>query len=111
MIQKIKQTIKEPYNYDEIKDTAEKIIQEILGQPQTIKFRDDGKPTVVILLGPTGVGKTTTIAKIAAEYSLNHEKKVAFITADTYRIAAVEQLKTYAEILNIPVSVIYTHKK
>ncbi|NLK68142.1 MAG: flagellar biosynthesis protein FlhF [Clostridiaceae bacterium] len=108
MIQKIKQTIKEPYNYDEIKDTAEKIIQEILGQPQTIKFRDDGKPTVVILLGPTGVGKTTTIAKIAAEYSLNHEKKVAFITADTYRIAAVEQLKTYAEILNIPVSVIYT---
>lgn len=108
MVQKIKQVIKEPYNYDEIKDVAKKTIKELLGQSETIKFRHDGKPTVVILLGPTGVGKTTTIAKIAADYSLNHDKKVAFITADTYRIAAVEQLKTYAEILNIPVSVIYT---
>ena len=61
-----------------------------------------------MFLGPTGVGKTTTLAKIAADYSLNHKKKIGFITADTYRIAAVEQLKTYAEILNIPISVIYT---
>jgi flagellar biosynthesis protein FlhF len=61
-----------------------------------------------LFLGPTGVGKTTTLAKIAANYSLNHKKKIGLITADTYRIAAVEQLKTYAEILNLPVSVIYT---
>ncbi|UZQ86290.1 hypothetical protein ODU73_000710 [Thermoclostridium stercorarium] len=59
-------------------------------------------------MGPTGVGKTTTLAKLAAEYTLNQRKKIAFISADTYRIAAVEQLKTYAEILNVPVSVIYT---
>ena len=87
---------------------AEKILQKVFGQPQGIEFRSDGKPTVVLFAGPTGVGKTTTLAKIAADCSLNHQKKIGLITADTYRIAAVEQLKTYAEILNIPVSVIYT---
>lgn len=66
------------------------------------------RPTVVALVGPTGVGKTTTIAKIAAHYVLFERAKVALVTIDTYRIAAVEQLKTYAEIINIPVSVVYT---
>lgn len=56
----------------------------------------------VVLVGPTGVGKTTTAAKLAAQYSLVHKKKVAMITLDTYRIAAVEQLATYSRILNIP---------
>lgn len=60
------------------------------------------------LIGPTGVGKTTTIAKIGAKAVLKDGKKVAFITTDTYRIAAIEQLKTYAEILNIPCEVAYT---
>lgn len=60
------------------------------------------------LVGPTGVGKTTTIAKIAAHCMLKHHKKVAFITTDTFRIAAIEQLKTYAKILNIPVEVVYS---
>jgi flagellar biosynthesis protein FlhF len=60
------------------------------------------------VIGPTGVGKTTTLAKIAADCMLNHHKKVAFITTDTYRIAAIEQLKTYAQILNIPLEVCYT---
>ncbi|MEN2776587.1 flagellar biosynthesis protein FlhF [Acetivibrio clariflavus] len=85
-----------------------KLISGLLGKPQTLKLREDGKPTVVIFVGPTGVGKTTTLAKIAADYSLNHKKKVGLITADTYRIAAVEQLKTYGEILGIPVEVIYS---
>ncbi|MDR1060889.1 MAG: flagellar biosynthesis protein FlhF [Clostridiales bacterium] len=79
-----------------------------LGQPETIAMRDDGRPTVAIFVGPTGVGKTTTLAKIAADYALNRSLKVGMITADTYRIAAVQQLKTYAEILGIPLSVIYT---
>ncbi|HZK26249.1 MAG TPA: flagellar biosynthesis protein FlhF, partial [Thermoclostridium sp.] len=60
MVEKIKQVIKEPCNYDEIKDVAKRTIKELLGQSETISFRDDGKPTVVMLLGPTGVGKTTT---------------------------------------------------
>ncbi|MFC7372189.1 flagellar biosynthesis protein FlhF [Fictibacillus iocasae] len=60
------------------------------------------------VVGPTGVGKTTTLAKIAAQAVLKDGKKAAFITTDTYRIAAIEQLKTYAEILNIPCEVVYT---
>src|SRR5690606_23052888 len=62
------------------------------------------------LVGPTGVGKTTTIAKLAAEAVLEHHKKVALITTDTYRIAAIEQLKTYAQLLNIPVEIVYDDK-
>lgn len=65
-------------------------------------------PEVICFIGPTGVGKTTTIAKIAADYMLTKDKKVGLITADTYRIAAVEQLKTYGSILNIPVRVVET---
>ncbi|MBU8906994.1 flagellar biosynthesis protein FlhF [Desertibacillus haloalkaliphilus] len=62
----------------------------------------------VNIVGPTGVGKTTTIAKIAAHCVLKKEKRVALITTDTYRIAAVEQLKTYAKILNVPIEVAYS---
>jgi flagellar biosynthesis protein FlhF len=60
------------------------------------------------VVGPTGVGKTTTLAKIAADCVINHKKKAAFITTDTYRIAAIDQLKTYAQILNIPIEVCYS---
>ncbi|WP_413381571.1 flagellar biosynthesis protein FlhF [Alkalihalobacillus sp. 1P02AB] len=63
---------------------------------------------VLQLVGPTGVGKTTTIAKLAAEATLKKQLKVALITTDTYRIAAVEQLKTYAKILELPLEVAYT---
>ncbi|WP_138859598.1 flagellar biosynthesis protein FlhF [Exiguobacterium mexicanum] len=61
----------------------------------------------MMLVGPTGVGKTTTLAKLAAHYKLEHGLSVGLITTDTYRIAAIEQLKTYAEILDIPVEVAY----
>lgn len=61
---------------------------------------------IVYLVGPTGVGKTTTIAKLAAEQIFKHRRKVGFITSDTYRIAAVEQLRTYASILNAPIEVV-----
>lgn len=66
---------------------------------------EPGKRKVIILVGPTGVGKTTTLAKLAAHFALVENRKVALITADTYRIAAVDQLKTYAEIINIPLDV------
>lgn len=61
----------------------------------------------VNVVGPTGVGKTTTLAKMAADCVLKHRKKVAFITTDTYRIAAIDQLKTYAKILDVPLEVCY----
>lgn len=63
---------------------------------------------ILVFIGPTGVGKTTTMAKLAALYTLTMNKKVGFITSDTYRIAAVEQLKTYSDIMGIPISVIYS---
>lgn len=65
----------------------------------------DGRPLTVALVGPTGVGKTTTIAKLAATYRLKQGKRVGLITCDTYRIAAVDQLRTYAGIINIPLKV------
>lgn len=66
------------------------------------------KPRVLFFMGPTGVGKTTTIAKIASVYAVDRKQKIALLTADTYRIAAAEQLRTYANILEVPFRVIYT---
>ena len=65
-----------------------------------------GTRRVVALVGPTGVGKTTTVAKLAANFKLAHGARVGLITVDTYRIAAVEQLKTYAEIIDLPLAVV-----
>ncbi|WP_277677851.1 flagellar biosynthesis protein FlhF [Gracilibacillus dipsosauri] len=69
--------------------------------------KSDYQKQFVHLVGPTGVGKTTTIAKLAAHSVLNERKKVALITTDTYRIAAIEQLKTYSKILDVPIEVAY----
>lgn len=65
-----------------------------------------GQARVIALVGPTGVGKTTTIAKLAADYKLREGRRVGLITIDTYRIAAVDQLRTYAEIIDIPLKVV-----
>lgn len=77
------------------------------GKSQGITPAEQG-PKVVLFIGPTGVGKTTTIAKLSSVYAVDQKKKVALLTTDTYRIAAVEQLRTYADILEIPARVIYT---
>ncbi|WP_020615268.1 flagellar biosynthesis protein FlhF [Paenibacillus daejeonensis] len=63
---------------------------------------------IIQFVGPTGVGKTTTIAKLAAHQTLRNKRKVGFITSDTYRIAAVDQLRTYANILNVPMEVVFS---
>lgn len=68
------------------------------------------KPRIVALIGATGVGKTTTIGKLAAGFSIVDRRKVALITADTYRVAAVEQLRTFGEIIGVPVEVVMTPK-
>ncbi len=78
-----------------------------LGTPRLITLTQK-KPKVVFFIGPTGVGKTTTIAKLASKYKVEQDKKVALLTADTYRIAAAEQLRTYANILGTPLSIVYT---
>lgn len=82
------------------------VINEFLGKPEIIET-DYKKRKIFLFVGPTGVGKTTTLAKLAAKLSLIENKKIALITSDTYRIAAVEQLKTYSEILGVPLNVIY----
>lgn len=76
-------------------------------KPESITAAEKG-PKVIFFVGPTGVGKTTTIAKLASRFSVETGKKVALLTADTYRIAAVEQLRTYANILEVPFRVIYS---
>ena len=68
-------------------------------------------PKTLIFMGPTGVGKTTTIAKIASHFAVEEKKKIAMLTADTFRIAAAEQLRTYANILEVPFRVIYTEEE
>lgn len=101
----IESSLKKESNIDSLlAGVYQKIILK-LGKPETIKLGE--KTKIVFFIGPTGVGKTTTIAKLASRFKLEEHKKVAFITADTYRIAAVEQLKTYASIIDCPVNVIY----
>ncbi|MBF0189606.1 MAG: flagellar biosynthesis protein FlhF [Magnetococcales bacterium] len=70
---------------------------------RTLKFRDplDGKSRVIVLVGPTGVGKTTTLAKLAADLILNRQRSVGMITLDTFRVGAVAQLETYAKLLQV----------
>ncbi len=77
------------------------------GKPSGIEPAANGIK-LVFFIGPTGVGKTTTIAKIASKFRVDEKKKVALLTADTYRIAAAEQLRTYANILDTPLNIIYS---
>jgi flagellar biosynthesis protein FlhF len=86
-----------------------KFKQEISSRINRVKTIEltEGRPSIAVFVGPTGVGKTTTLAKLTAQYALMMKKDVGIITCDTYRIAAVEQLKTYCEIMDVPVKVVY----
>lgn len=74
-------------------------------RPITLK---PGTPQVLFLVGPTGVGKTTTVAKLAANFKRNQKARVLMITADTFRVAAIPQFHAFGEILEIPTAVVYT---
>lgn len=99
--------IKKVQAIDEEKPEEEKLTEVV---KDMIKVSVSETSNVLVLVGPTGVGKTTTIAKLAGRFSLIENKKVGLITIDTYRIGAVEQLKTYADIMNIPFNVVFTMK-
>lgn len=100
-------TLKRDASIDKILASVYQKIVLKLGQAKSIDLSSK-HPKFVFFIGPTGVGKTTTIAKIASLYKIEKNAKIAFLTADTYRIAAVDQLRTYANILGMPVDVIYT---
>lgn len=107
MISKLNGTeILAPQNSVKAAKALEKYIRKAIRIANGITLYSD-KPKIVALIGPTGVGKTTTLAKIAAKFVLEQGAKVALITADTYRISAVEQLKTYSDILGLPLEIVY----
>jgi len=90
------------------RDVCLHTLQEVIQQVQPIQVKAERKGMIVFLVGPTGVGKTTTIAKLAANLTFLDSKSVALITLDTYRVSAAEQLRTFAEIIGIPISVVFT---
>ncbi|MHC4611490.1 MAG: flagellar biosynthesis protein FlhF [Planctomycetota bacterium] len=81
-------------------------VESLLPTAGPIRLASLPGPSIIALVGPTGVGKTTTIAKLAANFRLRESRNVGLITLDTYRIAAVEQLRTYAQIINVPLEVV-----
>ena len=97
------------YNDDTwARDVCLHTLQEVIQQIQPIQVNPERKGMIVFMVGPTGVGKTTTIAKLAANLTFLDSKSVALITLDTYRVSAAEQLRTFAEIIGIPISVVFT---
>ena len=107
LLDEITKTVTPASNLDYILSNVYQKLVLKFGQSNGIRL--GGKsPKVVFFIGPTGVGKTTTIAKIASQYKVEQGKKIALATSDTYRIAATDQLQIYANILNIPMVVVYS---
>lgn len=90
----------------QVRRAVAKCIEKMVPVTGPITTGQPGRPKVIALVGPTGVGKTTTIAKLAANFKLRENRTVGLITIDTYRIAAVDQLRTYADIINVPLRVV-----
>lgn len=109
LIDEVDRSLPEDAALDQILTAIYQKIILMAGQPYVLdKEVEEGETKYVFFLGSTGVGKTTTIAKIASRMRLNRKKNIALVTADTFRIAAVEQLKTYANILGVPLKVVYS---
>ena len=98
-------------DFDKVKSRFVEYMVSMVVKPNNNPESDDDTETgqrIIILIGPTGVGKTTTLAKLAANFALLEEKSVCLITADTYRIAAIDQLRTFAQIINLPLDVVFS---
>lgn len=109
LLETVKRRVK-PYDADDeqaLFHHVAQIVEEQLRVRGPIRMLP-GRCKTVALVGPTGVGKTTTIAKLAANFRLQQKCRVGLITVDTYRIAAVEQLQTYAQIMDLPMEVVGT---
>lgn len=91
-------------------EVAQQVLKQLLGEPYILKTQKY-RQKVAVFVGPTGVGKTTTIAKLAAIFSKENNLKVGLVTADSHRVAAYEQLKRYADILDIPICSVYSNEE
>lgn len=107
IIDEIEKTAKPNIPFDYVLSNIYQKMVLKFGKPLGIVPPENGAK-VIFFIGPTGVGKTTTIAKIASKYIVEEKKKVVLLTSDTYRIAAAEQLRTYAGILEVPFRIVYT---
>ena len=108
LVEDIRASLPEKAHADrkEIRRKLAAAVEKMIPVSGPIIVQKGGKPRIVALIGPTGVGKTTTTAKLAANFRLREQLKVGLITIDTYRIAAVEQLRTYAQIIDVPLEVV-----
>ena len=106
MIREARQELGEEATRDEIRERIERMVEDIFLESPAPQVEDTQR--VIALVGPTGVGKTTTIAKLATQKSLEEGRRVALITADTYRVAATDQIRTFANLLEVPIQVVYT---
>lgn len=104
IFEQVLKSLPDNHSKSAFKRALRNLLREKIGRPYKLGENSNRN---LIFIGPTGVGKTTTIAKVAAKLSIFQNKNVGLITADTFRIAAVEQLKTYAQILGLDVSVVY----
>jgi flagellar biosynthesis protein FlhF len=108
VIEKVRSQLdsKQMMDVKKVRETVADTLAKMLPMAEPITLEKTGKPKIIALVGPTGVGKTTTIAKLAANFKLRENKSVGLITIDTYRIAAVDQLRTYANIINVPLRIV-----
>lgn len=110
LIDKVRNSENPPAGEQDLMKQLKEAIESIVKCSGPIRMKRNGT-RIVALVGPTGVGKTTTIAKLAAHYTVGRKVKIALVTIDTFRVGAVEQLKTYSRIMGLPLEVASTPKE
>jgi flagellar biosynthesis protein FlhF len=110
LVQKVKSTEKQGDAAEDLGRRLKDAVESTVKCSGPIKLKKNG-PRIVALVGPTGVGKTTTVAKLAALYTVGRKAKIALVTIDTFRVGAVEQLKTYSRIMGVPLEVASSPKE